>query len=111
IGLFNTSDGGKTWQLFVPPASELGSFTGAEANLADTYFATVTRGWIVKSGKESWTWQTEDGGSTWRPWRAGAMKEVFFLDDGHGWAGVAMDRGGQENYWTSDWGKSWTACG
>jgi photosystem II stability/assembly factor-like uncharacterized protein len=81
--------------------------------LANTYFATVERGWIVGDSDRAWTFQTEDGGLTWRRWKeAGAMNDAFFLNNGHGWADIYDDtEKTHQSYRSDDWGKTWAACG
>src|SRR5690348_11247857 len=88
IGRLNTRDAGRSWRRFLPPKIEQPHFAGDDPELADTFFVNATRGWLVSHETALWTWQTDDGGLTWRRWRRGAMLDLVFVGDGHGWTSI-----------------------
>jgi photosystem II stability/assembly factor-like uncharacterized protein len=115
VGLYRTTDAGRSWELVLPPTRATDNFSQGDPDLAHTYFSTAARGWIVSldRGGRYWTWQTEDGGNTWRRWgHPGGVIGAFFLDDGHGWANVYDNVGNvRQGYRTADRGRTWSSCG
>lgn len=113
-----TNDGGKTWYRLEPPEDSPLSFKQMKGVFIKPYFANLRRGWLIGGDV---TWQTEDGGISWRPftYRIGTIQ---FADENQGWmVAVESDASPQSfpekfskklprNYRTTDGGKTWFAC-
>ena len=104
--LRRTSDGGRTWHR-LRAASVNASPLGAVGEVHRVYFITSTRGWLDTS---SGTWQTEEGGSTWRRiFPKGSTPR--FADMQHGWINVPVTKSSEQSYVTEDGGQTWRPCG
>jgi photosystem II stability/assembly factor-like uncharacterized protein len=109
--LYQTLDGGFTWQLVgatqtasnknPPGVGELSE--GGTAT--DIHFFNATTGWLDLDGPQSFLYHTDDGGRTWSAVDdgvGGGIAHLFFTDPTHGWAwgSVALLR-------TTDGGAHW----
>lgn len=108
-GAWWTEDGGATWHAAAVPDG---------VSLSSVWFVDSTHGWAVGADEEECAGgvmlRTTDGGRTWvrhtlseEWWLGGAMHDVTFVDQSHGWA-VGGD------WWldgylyrTSDGGSTW----
>jgi len=110
--LYQTRDGGRSWQMVSDADS------GLPAAL-EVQFADQLHGWAVGPGRVG-LWRTEDGGRTWSPATVdlpeGDQVWVWaptFLNPAEGYftaAGVrteGMRLGSRVLYWTSDGGRTW----
>lgn len=105
-GLVFTTDGGKTWDGLLP-SPESKALDWLPYYYWQIRFISPTRGWLT--GNDS-TWQTDDGGLTWRRIFSASFDELQFRDEQHGWMNIA-DASGQQTYVTEDGGQTWQLCG
>lgn len=108
VGLVRTSDGGQTWQQLNPVAGSPAILGGMTDRYAKTYFVTPTRGWLAAN---QGTWQTEDGGLTWRQVFSAAPALPRFGDARHGWLDLSTEPNSTRSYITADGGHTWQPCG
>jgi photosystem II stability/assembly factor-like uncharacterized protein len=106
--LLRTIDGGQTWQRMRLLTEDESRFGRPRDMHIRTFFITPTRGWLMAN---SGTWQTEDGGLTWRRLFAGLFDDLQFADEQHGWMNLADSESGQQSYVTEDGGQKWVPCG
>ncbi len=122
--LQRTADGGSNWSAMSPPATPTPHVGPVwYFYLTEVSFADRQRGWA--SGEIRWGgsggWQsafyqarTDDGGSTWSPWRAAGNRMLYLnRDQGWAWEGYFRGKTGYADYpWdlarTSDGGVTWT---
>src|SRR5260370_1807150 len=83
-------------------------FLGRWRKYISGLFITPTRGWL-KAG--SGTWQTDDGGTTWRLLFPSGSNVPAFADDRHGWFNVPVGESAEQSYTTQDGGLTWQPCG
>jgi photosystem II stability/assembly factor-like uncharacterized protein len=105
--LMRSIDGGKSWQ-------KLGLHSGDEIKFGkmfgmhlQIYFVTSARGWLCA---DSGTWQTEDGGETWRQVFTGLISGMHFSELENGWLNL-VGEAWQQSYVTRDGGQSWQVYG
>jgi photosystem II stability/assembly factor-like uncharacterized protein len=106
--LRRTIDGGKTWQKMLPAKefeNEFGSIGGCYFR---PYFVTPNRGWVVAC---SATWQTDDGGLTWKRLFPQGSDRPYFSDTQNGWADVRVTETTSQIFKTSNGGEEWQPCG
>ena len=101
--IFQTSDGGKTWQqqqVALPPSY---FEEGVRWYLMDVFFADQRLGWTAGFGV---ILGTTDGGESWNPCdvRKGIYGSIRFLNKEFGWA---TERWGSGLSITTDGGKHW----
>lgn len=107
--LLRTVDGGKTWEALHPISQDVARFGRMQDMYVRSFFISGTRGWLMAN---SGTWQTEDGGLTWRRILADGFDDIQFMDLRHGWMGVGIDVDNhQQSYVTADGGENWKPCG
>lgn len=101
-----STDGGRNWEELKP------SGTPAESWSINVYlrpvFVSPTRGWLIGDRQ---TWQTDDGGLTWRIIFRFPATVPHFADDRHGWMSVAVQNSGEQSHTSNDGGKTWEPCG
>lgn len=105
--LKRTTDGGRTWQLMRPSLEDESIFGKMGVTYVMPSFLTPTRGWLnaIKG-----TWQTEDGGLTWRQIFTEYATNPHFADEQHGWIATYSEKY-QQSYVTRDGGQTWQPCG
>lgn len=102
-----TVDGGASWQMMRPTPEDEKFFGVMRATYVRPYFITPLRGWL-KAG--SGTWQTEDGGVTWRRiFKEGSTPQ--FADEHNGWIDVFVTESSEQSFITHDGGETWLPCG
>jgi photosystem II stability/assembly factor-like uncharacterized protein len=106
--LLRTIDGGKTWQRLSLLSEDESKFGRLRDMYGRIFFITTTRGWLMAN---SGTWQTEDGGLSWRRVFTDLFDDLQFADERHGWMNVVNSKSGQQSYRTEDGGQKWTPCG
>ena len=106
--LLRTVDGGKTWQRMSPLTQDESRFGRLRDMYIRIFFITTTRGWMMAN---SGTWQTEDGGLTWRQLFTDLYADLRFADERNGWMNVTDSKSGQQSYLTEDGGQKWVPCG
>lgn len=106
--LLRTIDGGQTWQRMRLFTEDESSFGRPRDMFVRSIFITTTRGWLMAN---SGTWQTDDGGLTWRRLFTGLFDGLQFADNQHGWMNLADSESGQQSYVTEDGGQKWMPCG
>ncbi len=107
--LLRTIDGGKTWLAMHPVPSDEPRFGNMQGMYVKTFFASQRRGWLAAN---SGTWQTDDGGLTWRRMFAEGFDDMRFAGQRYGWTSVSINNlRHQQSYVTDDGGENWTACG
>lgn len=103
--LRRTVDGGRTWQRLRPPREPV------PVDISEMYkasFVTPKRGWLKTN---SGTWQTDDGGLTWRRIFAGSAIPQF-ADERHGWMSLYNESDETaQSYVTENGGQAWRPCG
>jgi len=107
--LFQTQDGGQTWQALSLPVGEAVNFIDAQ------------NGWTAGGAAGGELYVTSNGGRTWQPanFIQASSGAVFyglpeFTDPEHGVVPVTLNNGGQprlEFYNTQDGGKTWQLSG
>lgn len=101
--MIRTTDGGHTWQQFRLSGADEVVFGRPRDMYVRVSFSTPARGWLAAN---SGTWQTDDGGLSWRRIFAEPYDGIQFADGQHGWMFVTHESGGQ-NYSTRDGGATW----
>lgn len=100
-----SSDLGRSWEEMKP------SETATEKWTTGVYlrpvFVSATRGWLIG---DRHTWQTEDGGLTWRRIFRYAANVPHFADDRYGWMSVAVQDSGEQSYTSDNGGETWVPC-
>lgn len=102
-----TSDGGRTWKE-VRPSAESGIQAWSQSLHLRATFANRMLGWITGDHN---TWQTSDGGLTWRRLFDQTADDPQFTDSHYTWLNVALDGSSQRSYASRDGGSTWQACG
>lgn len=102
-----TTDSGRTWQVIRISGEDEPVFGKMGGIYVMPYFITATRGWLnaIKG-----TWQTEDGGLTWRQIFTDHTGNPHFADEQHGWIATYTEKY-QQSYVTKDGGQTWQPCG
>ena len=108
--IFNTEDGGESWQAATRFTSQ--TFGGAEPELYSVRFTSKKRGWVVGSltrGEnvvDSLVLATDNGGASWQRQRVPVRDELIHLDFDGERRGWMVGSGGRILY-TRDGGESW----
>lgn len=105
-GLARTTDGGRVW-LQLRPSTQTNPLGWLQHYHWRMNFISPSRGWL--GGKDS-TWETDDGGLTWRRIFSASFDDLKFGDEQHGWMNIA-DKSGQQSHITDDGGETWRPCG
>jgi photosystem II stability/assembly factor-like uncharacterized protein len=97
-------DGGKSWKSIandggVGPSQVLG-------NPLTIYFLDEGHGWLSGKGR---TWETFDGGSSWKESFESEVRSVSFFDRSSGWMSLESESA-TTNQTTDDGGKTWRRC-
>jgi photosystem II stability/assembly factor-like uncharacterized protein len=79
---------------------------GVIGEVYGAYFV-AQHGWLKAF---SGTWQTSDGGLTWRRIFKDRYDGLYFADSQHGWMNLRSDSA-QQSYLTDDGGETWKPCG
>jgi len=103
-----TVDGGRTWQRMRPAAEYESAFKWLLYMPVSVSFITPTLGWLTGNDV---TWQSDDGGGTWRQIFSGSSSGLYFADAQHGWRQIYYNKTGYQSYVTRDGGATWQLCG
>ena len=103
-----TRNKGLTWYQLNPTPESESAFGKVGYTYTKPYFISPTDGWLRSS---TGTWQTRDGGNTWKRIFPSGSGIPRFADASHGWANVARNESSRQSYVTDDGGISWRPCG
>ena len=106
--LYRTSDGGRSWEVL---AGQDGSSLGLEKYGAppQLYFVSPTRGWLASA--RTGTWQSDDGGLSWRRLSKQEYGGIAFASPESGWmATYNQETNKYSHYVTQDMGATWRPC-
>lgn len=106
--LLRTIDGGRNWQRMCLSNEDEAIFGKLRDMLTNYYFVSTSRGWL---SAYSGTWQTEDGGLTWRRIFTDEVEAAYFVDEQSGWMNLYNEEGGYQSYLTQNGGRTWQPCG